>query len=368
MDSIPPIEIQKSFFHPICNNEEIERIFDVKNAKDYLLKLRAETIVDHMRLFRVYRNKALSAGKDWSLEKSFNGFHFINFKNSLPDDLKQKCDEITFGNVFSNEPNGLIFKSEYGIITTLSDSLRHFFEFMNLGLMNFGNKVPTHVRLNSIRIALRIMLQTEALDFLMDPRGIIPKDIQKRIYSTVPFQMQFIAGHEYAHYILNHISNSNTSQKHILKAIFNSQQDYKAIEVYNTSQKDEFDADVASLDLANYGVIEKRLVFEAALLWFAYLDLYEAVHDYIFPPIGIQSHPPARARYLNLLDKVKINWQFDFEYWTKKIPTMIDSYKDFFMDEVGFNIDMYEFYGSLYLDKPNTKWRGRELIDRVDYY
>ena len=38
------------------------------------------------------------------------------------------------------------------------------------------------------------------------------------------------------------------------------------------------------------------------------------------------------------------------------------------MDEVGFNIDMYEFYGSLYLDKPNTKWRGRELIDRVDYY
>ena len=30
--------------------------------------------------------------------------------------------------------------------------------------------------------------------------------------------------------------------------------------------------------------------------------------------------------------------------------------------------ERYETYGSVYLDKPNTEWRGRELKDRVDYY
>ncbi len=32
------------------------------------------------------------------------------------------------------------------------------------------------------------------------------------------------------------------------------------------------------------------------------------------------------------------------------------------------NYDAYDFYGSCYLDKPDSEWRGRELVDRVDYY
>lgn len=356
------------FFHPVCNKEEIERIFNIKNAKDHLLQIRAETIVDHMRLFRIYRNKALIQGENWSLENSFMSYHFGNFKRNLSPDLKSKCDQITYGNIFSNEPNGLIFKTDYGIITTLSESLRYFFEFMNLGLMDFGDRVPTHVKINSIKIALRVMLQAEALDFLMDPRGIIPKDIQTIIYKPVPFQMQFIAGHEYSHYLLNHISDENTSEKHILKAIFSSQTDYKQVKVYNTSQQNEFDADVASINLPNYDKIEKQLVLEGALLWFACLDLYETVHNTIFPPIGYQSHPSARDRYENLLDKVKIENGFNKQYWEKQVPEIIDSYKEYFIDDVGYNIENYEFYGSLYLDDPNTVWRGNELIDRVDYY
>ena len=37
------------------------------------------------------------------------------------------------------------------------------------------------------------------------------------------------------------------------------------------------------------------------------------------------------------------------------------------MKEESENFEMYEMYGSLYLAAPNTEWRGRELIDRVDY-
>ena len=58
------------------------------------------------------------------------------FQNQLPPELKKKCEEnITFGNIFSSEVNGLIFSTEYGIITTISDSMRYFVEFMNLGLL-----------------------------------------------------------------------------------------------------------------------------------------------------------------------------------------------------------------------------------------
>lgn len=363
-----PIEMQKMFYRPICNEEEIERVFNVKTPSDFLLKLRADTIVDHMRLFRVYRNKALSKGKDWALENAFCGYHFIHFKNRLPDDLMNKCKEITYGNIFSNEPNGLIFKTDHGIISTLSDSLNYFFEFMNLGLLNFGKQVPRHVQTNAIRIALRVMLQTESLDFLMDPRGIIPKGIQTKIHHSVPFQTQFIAGHEYSHFLLGHLSDNNTVKQCVFKAVFNSQSDYKPLDVYNTSQKEELEADLASINLPLYSMQEKMLVFEAALLWFACLDIYEGVHDSIFPPIGIQSHPSARDRYFNILNNVKTHSDFDYIYWEKELPKTIDFYRNFFIEDASLNMDTYEMYGSVYLDRPNTKWRGKELIDRVDYY
>lgn len=365
---LPPIDIQKQFYRPICNEVEIERIFNLQTPSDFLLKLRADTIVDHMRLFRVYRNKALSKGKDWSLENSFCGYHYIHFKNKLPDDLLTQCKKVTYGNIFSNEPNGLIFKSDYGIVSTLSDSLNYFFEFMNLGLLNFGKQEPKHVQLNAIRIALRVMLQTESLDFLMDPRGIIPKGIQKRIHQSVPFQMQFIAGHEYSHFLLGHLSDDNTSKQCVFKAIFDSQSDYKPLDVYNTSQKQELDADLASINLPQYTLQEKMLVFEAALLWFACLDIYEGVHDSIFPPIGYQSHPPARDRYFNLLNNIETHKDFDFKYWENSLPKTLDFFRSYFIEDVSLNIETYEMYGSLYLDKPNSKWRGKELVDRVDYY
>jgi hypothetical protein len=42
-------------------------------------------------------------------------------------------------------------------------------------------------------------------------------------------------------------------------------------------------------------------------------------------------------------------------------------YKEWLCEDIAVNIEIYEFYGSMYLDEPNTKWRGKELIDRVDY-
>ena len=46
---------------------------------------------------------------------------------------------------------------------------------------------------------------------------------------------------------------------------------------------------------------------------------------------------------------------------------LIAPLKDFLQDNISTNIEMYEVFGSVYLSEPNTEWRGRELIDRVDY-
>ena len=362
------IDIDKGFYFPICNKSEIDRIFNVQTAKDYLLKLRADTIVDHMRLFRVYRNKAIALGQSWALEKSFSDSHYSTFIDILPNDLKIECDKLTYGNIFSNESNGLLFKTDYGPITTLSDSLIHFLEFMHLGLMDFGEVVPEHVRFNAIRIAIRVMLQTESLDFLMDPRGIIPTKIQKVIQKPVNSQMKFIAGHECSHFLLKHLSDSNVSRHAILRAVSSIDEDYKPMNVYTTSQKQELEADLASINMPNYSWQEKKMILEAALLWFACLDIFESVEDSIFPPIGYQTHPSARDRYFNLLENVNVQGKFDRKYWEKRLPPYIDFYRRFFIEDVSLNIESYEMYGSVYLDKPNTEWRGRELIDRVDYY
>ncbi|TOJ04791.1 hypothetical protein, partial [Vibrio parahaemolyticus] len=42
------------FFAPFCSRDDVEKIMNPKSASDYLLKLRAESIVDNPRLIRVF--------------------------------------------------------------------------------------------------------------------------------------------------------------------------------------------------------------------------------------------------------------------------------------------------------------------------
>ena len=344
-------------------------MFDVKNAHDYLPKLRAETIVDHMRLFRVYRNKALSDEKNWSLEKSFDTSHYDRFLDQLAADDRRHCLEATFGNIFSNDPNGSILATEYGPIITISDSLQFFLKFAHLALLQFDSEIPPHVELSGLRIAIRVMMMTEALDFFMDPRGIIPCDVGEGIHAPLSLQLQFIAGHEFAHHILGHLSDSDISAKPIFFARSPKEDDYKPIKTYNRSQQEEFDADVQSILLPNYNADEVRDILQAALLWFGALELYEAVTDDIFPvaPGSYRTHPTARERFDNLLTRIPTPADFSTDE-AKRFLGTVDFYKQLLLDDVSANLEMYEFYGSVYLDAPNTEWRGPELVDRVDYY
>lgn len=363
------IDTKKHFYRSICNESEIDRIFDIKNGADYLLKIRADTIVDHMRLYRVYRNKALADEKNWSLEGSFDQSHYEFVLSKLDLDQREACKRITYGDIFSNDPNGLIFNSEFGVITTISDSLTFFLKFCHLALMDFESEVPMDVRFNSLRIAIRTMLKTESMDFLMDPRGIIPSDVAYAIHSPIKLQKQFIAGHEFAHFILGHLVEGKSISQPVFHAISPNDDDYKAEKVFNNSQKNEFEADVQSILLPDYSDLETSEILESALLWFGCLELHQAACDAMFPTSswGYKSHPSARERYDNLLTKIPTPRSFDTSSW-KDFHGLIDQFTKALQEDISINFDDYEKYGSTYLAAPDTRWRGKELIDRVDYY
>lgn len=38
-----------------------------------------------------------------------------------------------------------------------------------------------------------------------------------------------------------------------------------------------------------------------------------------------------------------------------------------YLVDVFVSLEQYEQYGAVYLSDPNTKWSGKELVDRVDY-
>lgn len=367
-----PYEKKASWYSNICSESEIPRILDMRNGNDYLLRLKADTIIDNMRLYRVVLKKAQNTrlnGCQFALEQYCQPYGYKEYINSLPQELKEKVRNISYSNILSNDPNGFIFESPFGICTTLSYAINDFIKYSALALLDFQEDVPNTVRLASLRIAIRTMLGTEALDFELDPRGIIPANIDEKTNHPIPYICTFIAGHEISHYLNGDIKEGDTTLMGLNKVHFKDEEDYRKIYVYNTSQKQEFAADLGALNFRTVSKEEYGLYYNYTLLWFSMLAIYEAVEDYMNPPIGYQSHPGAKARYKNIIDNASRPYNFDEyeKYYLEDLPKIVDFWSEFLKEDVSENFDNYEMYGSVYLAAPNTKWRGRELIDRKDY-
>lgn len=367
-----PYEEKAAWYAPICSDKEISRMLDMRNGDDYLLRLLADTIIENMRVYRVVRRLAKEvrlSGEEWSLREHFSADYFEEFKDSLPDDLKEKVQQVSFGYIYSNETNGFIFESPYGICSTLSFSLKYFIQFASLALLELNDTVPDSVRFAAMRIAIRTMLEKEALDFDIDPRGIIPKDIKGYIMHPYPYICMFLAGHEYSHLINGDIKIGDTIPRSLIKTHSNIDNDYRKINVYNTSQENEFAADLGAMNYPQFSEEYYSVYYHYTLLWFAMLAIYESVEDYIFPAMGSPSHPGAQARYQNILQNARkpANFEEYSQYYTEVLPSLIKDWSDILRNDVAENYERYEMYGSVYLAKPDTEWRGRELKDRIDY-
>lgn len=353
-------EIEKFFYMPACNHEEIERIFNVKSASDYLLKIRADAVADHMRIYRIFRRRVAIAGDRWNFSDHFDKRPFNNYIKYLPESDRIEARELTAGFVFCNSPNGQIEKTEFGNIITVSESLRYFLYFMNLAILDHGRDVPEEVRLAAIKIAIRTMLQSEALDFELDPRGRIPKKIRKSVQYHTDQQLEFIIGHEFAHHFLGHLDSSN-----LIEGTYLSSQELesKTHKFFSYAQQDELDADINAIERPNYPPIKRADIINRALLFFIYLDIYQSVKDQIMPSPGrAKTHPDPIDRFHHMYNHFKQEVKLD----KKNLETLIELsnfHKSLLTEDVALNYESYETYGSVYL----AQWRGRVLIDRVDY-
>lgn len=359
--------MERVWYHPYCNNDEIDRILNPQNATDYLLQQRANIVADNPRYWRVYRCKSIMY-PNWSFEKSFKASHYLNVIKNLSAEDKTYCESIAYGDIFSDDANGYAENNkEWGKIIYLNESLQFFMKFCNLALFNYqdeGIDIPIEIRQNALRIAIRIMMKQEAMDFFLDPRGIVPKTVGIRIHEPIEYELQYIAGHEFSHHLCHHFNDSNLAMRTVLS--INDNEYIK--QVYNISQKQEFEADLASINRPLYTNEDFNNILTGALIWFISLDLSETAQEIVVPSCSftIKTHPSAKERFDYLVNNVDIPRNFNTDLIEGIIKNALDL-KEWLKEDLSVNYELYDCYGSVYLDKPNTKWRGRELIDRVDY-
>jgi len=67
-------------------------------------------------------------------------------------------------------------------------------------------------------------------------------------------------------------------------------------------------------------------------------------------------------RFYNLRDHFKGVVKFNDDN-LESLLVWRDEYKRFLKEDVALNFESYEFYGSIYLGQ----WRGKVLVDRVDF-
>ena len=298
LDKIPISEIKdltddQKLYYPTCNKDEIHRIFNIKTSSDYLLRLRADQIEDNIRLKRVFTSLRKNLKNKWNFTQYFESNLYKTYLSYLPESERLICEQIPHGTIHASEANGFCMKTPHGNIIVLSYALRTFLYYMNV--FKFGDYfgIDSGDQLNAFVIAIRTILGKESLDFEIDNRGDIPKEVHEEIEIFTDWQMLFIIGHEYAHHYLGHLESS--------KLVYHSHgQKDKANGFYNFNQKLELEADNNSVSKPMLTDEQITSIADAAFLFFSYLDLFSCVESYMFPKGNSPlSHPEPQDRIGN---------------------------------------------------------------------
>lgn len=365
--------VEKWWYRSLVTDEQqLDRLFNPQCALDVLAKKRADYIVDSTRLTRLFIHKRRFFEQQdikWDFNKTFSVAHYELFIDFLPEEKKEICKKITYGDMYAQKVNAYAYPDEkWGDFVCVNNAMYYFAYYMALALIEpLKFKIPLHVVRNSIRIALRIWIGCESLDFEMDPRGKIPLEIEKDIQLIVPFVLVFISGHEFSHHILGHCNKNNLRNM----VLWSKGEKNYSEKIYNVSQKEELDADLGSLIIPTYSNDLYERIYESSLIWFIMLDLAEHASNQINPSLqfGYQTHPTAADRYNYIVNNAPKTEHYLNEPY-KRILEWSAELKKFITQDIAENYGgLYddEIYGSVYLDEPNTEWRGKELIDRVDY-
>ena len=346
-------------FYPLCNKSEIERIFNPKNAYDFLLKHRAEQVIDTMRLRRVFISIMNQDRPNWNFSKHFDTKSFYIYLNTLPTDKQTVCKTIPCGTIYIKDANGYCMKSPFGNIVVISFALKRFLYYMNLFYYGEEPEIPSHDCFEALVIATRIMLGKESLDFEIDSRGEIPKKTHELIQNYTDWQMLFIAGHEYAHHYLNHLLDASIGKLSVHTSELNEKSKF-----YTFSQQNELDADYASVMSPNITDEDRSSLANSAFYFFFWLEIYETVEHYFHPPTyKPRTHPLPLNRVDELRAKLDSKYGVSKEFLDNEKEKIIGYKNELITNILPFETDIFEFTGSAYLSSS----RGAVKIDRIHF-
>jgi hypothetical protein len=355
-DGLTPDEV---FYLAFCSKKEILRLRNLRSSHDYLLRVRAQSIVDAPRMVRVMRARRRSyeaTGRPWALTHYYHSmdFHHKRLLDSLKRSDAKILKSIPSGLVPINDANAACIASLTGEIVVVSENLRHFYYFMTIALMGAPMGIDMADRINALLIAFRTMKGSESPDFDLDPRGVLPRDLEKKILLMVDDQMQFTFAHEYAHYLLGHVRSGE---------VLMSGEREKA---RTYSHECEFSADTHALQLVRHDSDATKRIAAGGISVFVFLSLLHRIrqdHGDLTSPVS-DTHPAPENRMEHFLASIsgrlsRIRSEADrliseCELLATLFPRFLSS---------SARADIVDFYGSVYL----PTYRRKELRDRMDY-
>ena len=361
------LQEESSCHYPICTIAEIKRIENPASAEDVLLVIRAEDIANHPRLTRTFLKRRELYEGEWSLTGYYKEPDFNRYLRKLTSKDAEVCKSIPAGFAPSREPHGYCLKTEFGKLVVVSEPLKHFLYYMYIFMFGSAYGVSRVDAISAFKIAARTMLLTETLDFDLDPRSEhLPEELRVTADLVIKDQLQFIIGHEYAHALLGHHEASSGTGL-TPKYLFSSGQVSQAW--YTPSQKNEFEADAASILQATYREDECADVLNGATMYFLYLELYYVVAHFINPQHTRSStHPDPIDRIWALRKAVREkNGLPQGAFTDEEVQNFLDDVSDrkrwLQTEYLPFEIEVFENYSSVYIEG----FRGTSRVDRFDY-
>jgi len=345
-------------FVAFCARSEILRLRTIRNAHDYLLRMRAMAIVDSPRTVRVMRKRRQiyeSAGRHWALTHyyhSLDSFHKA-YIDSLPRVQAKRLKSIPSGLLPIVEANAACVASLVGEVVVVSESLRHFYYFMTIAVFGENFEISMSDRVSALLIAYRLMNQSEALDFDLDPRGVLPPKTESKIQALVFDQMQFTFGHEYAHYLCGHASSSSVS--------------LPGNNAARTFAYDlEFEADAQAISLVRQKPSTAHRIASGGMYALLFLNLlYQLKERYSLKPMPIsETHPEPIDRLWALHRTLRSNSPMttkDIEHCIAVCDQLVTAFP--MLLERAPRADVLTFYGSIYLPSYTEKIKK----DRIDF-
>jgi len=358
-----PEFVARMFYRSLCNQpERIERILNPITSEDHLLRIQADLLIDHTRLYRVARQRAISRGTEDLLEPAFER-DFSAYLDDMTEIGRMIAECVPHRYLLTNSREAMCLETEGGRAIVVSEALRYALYFMNLG---FGAlyglpDIPSDINVPALIIAARTMRMSEAMDFDLDPRGAIPSDIDGWLSHMTAWQMRFVIGHEFAHHRLDHRGLG----LRIVRPITTSNQanvDGREWHSHLRGWDEEYAADLGAISEVEEETARKHLAMAAAL-FFLYLEFFELVDEGIDPSYAqLDTHPPTAERLRRIVDQFGGLIDIDQEWAASKLNYVRRCAANI-LEKNKEQEGILTFYGSIYL----ASWRGKALVDRVDY-